>query len=166
MRSRIVLEANVVRTRIDALKASFPELEEDGELLASAVEGETDFEAVLEKVIEAFLDAATMKEAIASRTSALRERGERYDRRADAMRALAKDLMDAAGQPMVRLPIATLSIRDGSQSVSVVDERMLPQGYFTRIPNKTAIKERLKAGEAIPGAELVTGEQTLSVRTK
>ena len=165
-RDRVVIEASVVRTRIDALKHTFPELEEDAELLASAVEGETDFEAVLEKIVDHFLDAASMKEAIAIRASALRERGERYDRRADAMKALAKELMDAAGQPIVRLPTATLSIREGVNSVNVIDERQLPQGMFTRVPNKSAIKSAILAGDPIPGAELVKGEPGLSIRTK
>lgn len=47
-----------------------------------------------------------------------------------------------------------------SQSVSITDEEKIPKAYMrtktTTEPDKTAIKDALKTGEQIPGAELVT----------
>lgn len=159
-------EVRSVIAHIDDMKRRFPELSEDIELLASTVEGESDFDRVMEKLVDGFLDAVSMKEAIASRLSDMRERASRFDRRADAYKGLMQRLMAAAGVTKLPLAIATLSIREGSQSVEVIDERMLPQGMFTRVPNKSAIKSAILAGDPIPGAELVRGEPSLSVRSK
>lgn len=47
-----------------------------------------------------------------------------------------------------------------SQSVSITDAEAIPEAYMrtkvTTEPDKTAIKDALKGGEQIPGAELVT----------
>lgn len=47
-----------------------------------------------------------------------------------------------------------------SQSVSITDAEAIPEAYMrtktTVEPDKTAIKDALKGGEQIPGAELVT----------
>ena len=163
---RIALDTHLVTSRIDALKRTFPELTEDAELLAATIEGETDFERVMDRLIEFFLDQVTMKEAVTNRMSDLRERGERYERKADTAKRLMRELMQASGQTTLRLPVATLSVREGSQAVEITDERMLPQGFFTRVPNKAAIKSAILAGEPPPGAVLVKGEDTLSIRTK
>lgn len=166
MDERLRVDADFARAQVAALLAQFPELVEDEELLLSALEGETDFDAVMSRLVDAFLDAVAMKEALASRMSNLRERSARFDRQAKTFKAMMQRLMDASGLLKLSLPEATLSIRQGSQSVEVTDERVLPQGYFVRTPDKTAIKAALKAGEPLPGAKLVTGEPSLSIRTK
>ncbi len=55
MNDRIILDAAMVARQIENLKAVYPELAEDDELLASAIEGETDLYAILERVTDAFL---------------------------------------------------------------------------------------------------------------
>lgn len=166
MDDRLRVDADFARAQVSALLAQYPELAADEEVLLSALEGETDFEAVMARLVHAFLDAVAMKEALATRLSNLRERSARFDRQAETFKAMMQRLMDASGLRKLTLPEATLSIRQGSESVNVVDERMLPQGYFVRTPDKTAIKAALKAGEPLPGVELVTGEPSLSIRTK
>jgi hypothetical protein len=158
----------ILLREIDRLKALYPELTDDPELLAGMVEGETRFEHVLERVTNAFLDMVSMKDAVALRMSALRERGERFDRKAEALKALAFAIMQHAEKTMVRLPVATLSMSKGRARVVIdaVDE--LPQGYVKteRVPLKTEILATLQAAGEVPGAHLEIGEPTLSVRTK
>lgn len=164
----LALDVRIVAGQIERLRAQYPELADDLELLAGTVEGETEFIPVLEKVTEEYFDAVTMKGAAADRIDGLKQRVERFDRKADAMRDMALHLMEAAGQPKVILPVATLSIRKGVSSVVVDDVDALPQG-FTRtevVPLKTELKKALEAGESIPGAHLETGPEGLSVRTK
>jgi hypothetical protein len=168
MADRIAIDAQVVRSRIEALKAAYPEIEEDAELLADSIEGMTDFDRVLDRVVDAFLDTVSMKTSIAERASALKERGDRFDRKADAYRSLAHGLMEVAGKTLHVLPQATLSIRKGLTSVAVDDEQIVPQGFcrIERVPIKAEIKKALEAGSEVPGARLVTGAPSLSVRTK
>lgn len=166
--NRVTVAAEVVRQRIEALKAVFPELCDDADLLADTVAGETDFDTVIDRILDAFLDAVSMKESVAQRMSALKERGERFDRKCDALKGLAYELMQTSGQRIITLPQATLSIRAGSRSVVVDEVADLPQGFvkFDPLPLKAEIKKALEAGQDVPGARLVTGDETLSIRTK
>lgn len=168
MADRIAIDAAFVAAHIEHLKILYPELAEDAELLASTVEGETDFERVMDRVVDRFLDAMTMKAATAERVDDLVARSARFSRTAEAMRTLAFNMMNAANQPTIRLPVATLSVRAGSTSVVVDDVAELPQG-FTKTettPKKAEIKAALSAGETVPGAHLETGAASLSIRTK
>ena len=65
-------------------------------------------------------------------------------------------------------PLATVSLRNGIQSVVIRDEKIIPTQLCktTVTPDKAEIKKQLKAGVEIDGAELVTGQQTISVRMK
>lgn len=164
----LAIDAANVRAQIERLKVSYPELTEDAELLASAVEGETDFERVMGRVTECFLDAIEFKEAIAGRLTDLKARSDRYDRKAEAIKALAFGLMSAAGQRTIRLPEATLSIAMGRKRLVIDDDGQLPQGFIRleRVPLKTEIAAALNVGEHVPGAHLEAPEQHLSIRTK
>lgn len=166
MSDRVALDAAYVRRQIDALKVAHPELAEDAELLASTIEGETDFHNVMARVVDAFLDAMEMKSGADQRLEAVRARRDQASRKADAMKALALDLMKTADEPLIRLPEATLSLRPGSESVEVDDLASLPQGMWERMALKAEIAKALKDGEAVPGAHLQRGETTLSIRTK
>ena len=59
-------------------------------------------------------------------------------------------------------------IRKGSQSVNVLNPSDIPSDYIevkvTEAPDKTAIKNALKSGESVPGAELVTGDSSLIIK--
>jgi hypothetical protein len=109
-----------------------------------------------------------MADAIKARETDLRDRRARFERKAEAMRSLALGLMEAADLPKRILPDATLTITAGRQSVDVIDVNELPQGYFQteRKADKTAIKKAFDMGETIPGAAIVTGNPTLTIRTK
>lgn len=168
MADTLTIDAALVRQNIDRLKADYPELLDDAELLETAIDGETDFERVLEAITDAFLDATTMKGAIADRMSALKDRGERFDRKAEAMKGLALSLMTAANKRSIRLPAVTLSIAQGRARVVIENERELPQGYFKAelVPLKTDILAALQTGDPIPGARLEYSPDYLTIRTK
>lgn len=167
-RDRIAIQADIVTGQIERLKRLHPDLASDADLLAGMIEGETDFEAVLGRVTEAFLDAVAIKEAIASRMANLRERGDRYGRKAEVAKALAYGMMEAAGQTTVRLPDATLSIANGRNRLVVDDPDAIPQGYvkIERTPMRADIAAAIAGGDSIPGCHLEPGDKHLSIRTK
>lgn len=70
--------------------------------------------------------------------------------------------MSVTGQTSVKSGALTLEIRKNPESVKV-DEDMLPKKYFnkkvTLAPDKKTLKELLKSGKNIKGAELIRTEK-------
>jgi len=168
MADRIHLEASMIERHIAAIIAEYPELEEDDALRADMLEGSTDLYDVLGRVLDHKLEARGFVQAIGVRKSDLAERHARWQRREDSMDNLMRRIMTAAGVDKVLLPEATVSLAKARNSVEVTDIESLPQGTYSteRKADKATIKALLEGGEDIPGAQLVQGERTLTVRTK
>ena len=69
----------------------------------------------------------------------------------------------------ITAPDLTVSIRAGTPSVVITDERLVPPQYWEpRDPrlNRQSLAVDLKAGQAIDGAVLGNPEPVLSVRVK
>lgn len=166
--SYLQADASYVKKAVHDLLTAYPELAEDEELKLDTLEGETDFNRIVTRCLNERLEADTLAKAIKEREGELRERRSRFERKADAMKKLIKDMMDSADIDKLTLPEATLSVTSPRTSVNVLDVEELPQGYYktTRSADKTAIKSALEAGETIPGAELALGESGLTIRTK
>jgi alanyl-tRNA synthetase len=166
--SYVFNDARIVRNQIEALKALYPEITEDADLLADVLEGETNLDRVLEKLVDFVRDAETMMAAVKARKDEIAERQKRFERQAESGRKIIQQLMESAHQTKVVLPEATLSITAAREKVEVTNVDDLPQGYFRteRKPLSKDILLALKAGEKIPGAELVIGDSGLMIRTK
>lgn len=162
------LDAQMVKTQIEALKREYPELAEDEAFAAEVWEAETDLHRILERALERRQEAKSMEAAIGERIKAMGERKSRYGRQGDAMTKLMQSLMECAHQDKITLPEATLSITKPRESVNVTNVDELPQGYFQTIrqADKKALKDALMRGDQIPGAELALGDSGLMVRTK
>ena len=160
-------QATRVTLEIERLKRAFPELEDDLELLASTIEGETDFDALLDAILEQFLDRVTMREAVTRRIETLEERVARFDKAAELFKKMAFDLMTSADKTLVRRPLATLVVSKGRPRL-VLDDDFNAQGYMKveTKPMKAEIAEALKSGIELPGAKLVDSEPVFSIRTK
>lgn len=157
-----------VTMEIERLKRAFPELADDLELLAGTIEGETDFDALLDAILEQFLDRVTMREAATRRKETIEERVARFDKAAELFKGLAFDLMKSADKTMVRRPVATLVVSKGRDKL-VLDDDFNAQGYMRQPkpePIRADILAALQAGDQIPGARLEKTEPTLSIRTK
>ena len=111
--------------------------------------------------------ASEMQKAIKARVDTIKSRADRYAKAEEAWRRFAFRIMQAAQLRKAELPEATISIRAVPPSAIVTDEAALPE-WAWRVKkeiDKTAIKDRLKAGEFVPGAEMTNGSETLSVRS-
>lgn len=164
--SNLYMDTQQVKANIAALMSEYPELQDDEELHFDMLEGETDLNEIITRILSEKLEADAMADAVKSRMTDLQARKQRYEKKGQMMRGLIKSLMDTAQIDKMTLPEASLSIRQSPVSVDVTDLEALPQGFFKveRKADKTAIKTAIKAGEEIPGAELVEGSPTLSVR--
>lgn len=161
------VDAQNLRASIADLRADFPEISEDEQLLLDTLEGETDFFAIVARALEEREDAAVLADAIGRRIASFQARKHRMERKEAAMRRLILKLMTDAGQNKLVLPDATLSVTKPRTTVNVLEINDLPQGYYRveRKADKAAIKSALEQGETIPGAELATGESGLMIRT-
>lgn len=162
------LDPQVIRQAIANLILEYPELEHDDVLRADMIEAETPAFDFLDEVVRRIEDTEAHLDGVIGRVKIFKERAERFERRIEALRALAFKVMNAADLKKVELPTTTLSIRNGAPQVVVHDEASLPADCIKTVtaPDKTAIREKLKAGDAVPGAYLSNGEPTLSIRVK
>jgi len=162
----LAYDVTVLEREFADLLAAYPELAEDDTLRADTIEGETDAHRILARIVAVERDADSMVRAVAERQRELAARKARHERKKEAMRVLLMRLLKAAGLPKVTLPEATVSVSKGRDSVEIVDADALPDEYVRveRIPDKKAILDVVKGCGEIPGARLVTGGETLTVR--
>lgn len=164
--SNPVIAAEDVIKEIKALLAEYPQLTDDEELLKDTLEGNTRFNEVMERFLDALRENETLAEAISQRIGKLRERQTRLTHRAQFYRSLMHRLLDWAGIKSVTLPEAKISVINSPDKVIITDESAITDDFMriTKEPNKTAIKNALKSGSIVPGATLSNGGTTISVR--
>lgn len=150
------------------LLAAYPEIEEDDDLRADVLEGETDLHQLVDRILRMKLDADTMAAAVKARKQEIAERQTRFERKAEGAKALLKSLLIAADVPKVTLPDATVSITKPRTKCVIDDVNELPQGFYEieRKAKAADIKAELEAGRDVPGARLELGQEGLMVRTK
>ena len=144
---------------------------DDDVLLADAIEGETGaMEAVsslLRWVNERGANVASLKALEADYAG----RRKRYEDGIKAARAALATFMDQTGLTSITRPEGTLSMRQVGPSViypADLNPEALPEQYRRWIceADKTAIREAMIAGDAIPGLTLSNGGTVLTVRVK
>ncbi|MDQ7011453.1 MAG: siphovirus Gp157 family protein [Mariprofundaceae bacterium] len=166
--SNLQLDRAMVAREIEELIAAVPEMAEDEDLRHDMLEGETGLHELVSRALDARADALGMADAIKQRMADLRERKERYDRRAKALGGLIHSLMEIANMRKLELPEATVSIRRAPDKVTIIDEAAIPPGFFRirREVDRAALKKALATGEHVPGATLSNGGESISVRVK
>jgi hypothetical protein len=160
------MNLGAVILEIDRLLEDFPELQDDDALKLDMIEGETDALEIAARLTRLHVRAKHMVDAVKAEKAALATRQERYAHQAERASQSLQTLLNAIGERKLELGPGTVSLRKSPDSVVVRDVDELPQGYFkvTRQADKAAIKAAIKGGDTIPGAELVTGGETIAVR--
>jgi len=160
------LDATRVRAQIDALRAAYPDIWEDDDLLAGMLEGETDLWPMLAETVQRIAWAQGMSEGIGNIMDDLKARHGRFERRIEVLRTFAFKLLQIADVRRVELPQATLSIQNGPTKVIVTNEAALPLPCvrIKREPNKVAIRGYMDIHGSCPGAELSNAEPMLVIR--
>ena len=168
MADYLAYDAEYTGRRIKEMLDAYPELMADGDLRADMIEGETDFNRVMSRLVRARKERQALADGVAGYVGELSARVARLNRGADVINGLMLDLMTHAGTGRVVLPEATISVTKGRTRLEVHTAADLPQGYVMMqpVPDNAAIRAALDAGDDIPGARLVTGEPGLTVRVK
>lgn len=103
--------------------------------------------------------AASIKEAEA----AMAARRKAIERRAEGLRLYLLTNMQRSGMTKIESPHFALSIKSNPPSVVINEPGLIPAEFMRQpeppppAPDKTAIKEAIKAGREVPGAHLVSG---------
>lgn len=168
MADYLAMDASKLEAEIHHMLVAFPELADDEELRLDTLEGETDFNRIMSRLVRVRNEKLADAEGLASYMADLSDRKARQVRAADGVKALMLSLMSVADLPKLVLPEATISVTKPRASVDVTDVQALPQGTFSivRQPDKTAIKAQLEAGDDVPGATLKFSDPGLTVRVK
>jgi hypothetical protein len=159
----------VIRQQIENLKIAHPALLEDDHSWQISLESETDINEMLTNIVRRIDDTKALVIGTKDRFEELSARKLRFEHRIEALRELAFKLMQSAEVAKVELPEATLSLRAGTQQlIGNADPNALPDGLckISRTPDRTAIKDALKAGQTVPGFELSNSPPSLSIRIK
>lgn len=165
----MLLSPEVIRQQIANIKLVHPELAEDDEAWAATLESETELHELLTRIVRRIEDTKALIVGTKDRADELKGRKDRFERRVDALRDLLLKMMNAADQLSIELPEATLSVRAGQPKlVGDGDAAELPESLckISREPDRTKIRDALKAGQTVPGFELSNSETTISIRVK
>ena len=139
----------------------------DDEVIASTIEGETDLIAAITVAEAKIAENEFNVEAIKSRKAALDARAKRLETQASTLRTAISVAMEVAQKKRLVLPDATITMKAVPVSAIVTDEADIPSKFWKpQAPklDKRAVLDALKDGEAVPGATLSNGGQTIQIR--
>lgn len=139
---------------------------DDDTAQADTIEGATEAMELLDALIEASQHVASLEAAARERAQRLAERARRLAEQDRGYRRAMASLLAAMDLKRVVRPCATLSVSPGKLSVRIDSPADVPsQLRKPGEPDKAAIKAQLEAGVDVPGASLVRGDETLTMRT-
>lgn len=163
-----------LRRQTEAAKALLASLSahDDDELVADAIEGETDLLEAIDAALSEMDECDVMVEGLKAKIEQFTERKRKTEDRKKRVQALIEQAMLTTEQQSFRLPTATLTLRKNAPGLIVQDESAIPSRFFVKQErpapklDKRGLLEAIKAKEEIKGATLDNGSVTLSVRRK
>lgn len=160
------LDIDKLKQQLELLLKDYPELAEDEELRENMFEGSTNIKEVLSELINIDANASTMIEAIKQQINHLKQRSDRFDHRKEVTRKLIMQIMNIADLTKMELANGTISVSNTPASVIITDETKIPDEYFRikKEVNKTKLKDALKDGAIIEGAQLSNGGSTIRIK--
>lgn len=163
------LDTLELRQRIAALMDEYPELAQDETLRADMLDGSTDIEAILRRLLFSAMEAKSMAFALKVRIDDLCARKARFDRQEEAFRSLIQSVLDQAQLPKYTLPEATLSISRRPPAPVITNEDALPHELcqWNRSPDMEKITAAVGNGGAMPpGVSMSNGKSVLTIRSR
>jgi hypothetical protein len=166
----MIVSPILVRQQIEHLQRKYPELwaDEDEQFLADVIEGETDLNEVVSRLLRKRGEARAINKGLCAYASDVLDRAARAAKQADAQDELIAELLKLAGLEKLKLPEATAYFANGAIRTVIPDDTAVPDAFcrIKREPDKTKIKAALEAGERLNWASLEQSEKHLVIRTK
>lgn len=130
-----------------------------------ALEGELEDKAV--NVAKFMRNMEATAKAIKEAEAEMARRRKTLENRVNWLKGYLKGSMEYTGISKIECPYFKLSIQKNPPAVNILDEAAIPEQFKEKVVSwkihKTAIKDALKAGDSVPGAELVSGTR-LAIR--
>jgi hypothetical protein len=144
------------------------EYRDDYETFWDTLDGETDVMDAVGAILEMIISAQADEAAAKFKADTYKQLCDKHKARQDSLKRSLMGILNATGQRKIPHSFGTVSLREGTESVVIHNEKEIPSQLckVTVTPDKAEIKKQMKAGVQIDGAELVTGPQTISIRMK
>lgn len=133
------------------------------------VEGETGLLEALEAAIVEMDDAEAIVAGCKDRIGVLADRKAQAERRIERVRGLIEQALHRVELPSIRLPLATLTVKETAPKPIYEDEAQIPARFWkTGNPtlDRAAVKSAIEAGETVPGVSMSNGGISLQIRRK
>ena len=131
-----------------------------------AVQMEFNDKAVAIVKVAESLDADTS--AIDAEIERLKARKQVIVNRKQQLRDYLLYNMEATGIKKIDCPLFTVTLRQGVESVEIIDQSQIPNEYVTvevvEKPDKAAIKAAIKSGKEVTGAILKRGANSIQIK--
>lgn len=144
-------------------------LEDDETLIADSIEGETSLYEAVDKLLLSIAEAEGLAKGARQAAADIDHRAERFDKRAEAGRAIIEQALMVAELEKIERPAATLFLARRAPKLELTDEADIPAEFWkTGDPtlDRKALAAALKGGRPVPGACLSNCAPSLTVRTK
>lgn len=167
MHSRLAAKLSHHAYLLERLRTEFPNADE--ETLLDTVEGLTDLDEAIAKIVRSRLEDLALIEALKHRRNAMQERLARLKLRAEKKKELIVETLDRSGVKKIQREDFTLSLRPGTAGLQVIDETAIPEAFWRPQPPKLdrqALGAALKDGVVIPGTALTNSAPTIALRTR
>jgi hypothetical protein len=140
----------------------------EDQCLIDTLDGLTDLNEQIAALVRDAVRAKAMADALKIIIEDNASRKQRFEAKAERLRALALWALTEANIQRVEAPDMTISQVPGRPSVVITDEAAIPDEFckLIRVPKKTEIAEELKSGRFVPYAVWSNPEKVLRVQTK
>ena len=142
------------------------ELDLDAETIVDTLEGLSgDLETKAQNVAFFARNLESTAAAIKQAEADMAARRKAMENRADGLKRYVFESMKFAGIEKIECPHFRLSIKNNPAAVEIFEPGLVPASFMRTpeppppAPDKTAIKEALKAGQDVPGARLTSGQR-------
>ena len=157
---REIEAAKALRLQIEAITGDDPDFMRD------TIEGETNIRELIGKLVAEEGEDAALIDGISKLESSISARKDRFKKRIELRRAMIGSALEIAELQKLETPSGTVALRKVQPVALVQDEAGIPARFWKAgkpTLDKTALKEALKSGEAVPGATLSNGSITTHI---
>ena len=120
-----------------------------------------EFSDKVENIVKFIRNVSAEADAISAEEIRLANKRQSLTRKAENLTAYIEAMMVMSGLREVKAGIFAAKFRQNPPSVTILDESQLDDRFFIidRRISKTAISDALKAGEQVPGVEIIRNER-------
>ena len=141
----------------------------DPEMIADTLEGiEGEFSAKLEQLLSIVKNQNALAAMLKGEAESMSERAKSCKAKAESIKQYIIKSLQTMDKTKMNAGLHTVTVRKPSKSVNIIDIDSLPTEfvkYETLVKaDKNLIAEKLKLGQTIEGAELVSGKPSLIIK--